>query len=55
VIGHQPTLGQALVNLLGLQVSDFPVKKGSVWWLRYRERETGDRIVVMTVQSPEFL
>ena len=55
VIGHQPTLGQVLANLLELQANDFPVKKGSLWWLRYRERETGDRTVVVTVQSPEFL
>jgi len=54
-IGHQPTFGQALANLLGLQENDFPMKKGSLWWLRYRERETGDRTVVITVQCPEFL
>lgn len=55
VIGHQPTLGQVLVNLLGLQANDFPVKKGALWWLRYRARETGDQTVVLTVQSAEFL
>ena len=55
VIGHQPTLGQVLSTLLGLQESECAVKKGSLWWLRYREREAGDRTVVITVQSPEFL
>ena len=41
--------------LLGLTGSDFSVKKGSVWWLRYREREGVGQTVVVTVQSPEVL
>jgi phosphohistidine phosphatase len=53
VIGHQPTLGQTIAQLLGLQETDCPVKKGSVWWLRSRERDDHRQIVVVTVQSPE--
>jgi phosphohistidine phosphatase len=55
VVGHQPTLGQTVSRLLGLTGSDFSVKKGSVWWLRYREREGVGQTVVVTVQSPEVL
>ena len=55
VIGHQPTLGQTIAGLIGLSASECSVKKGALWWLRYRERETGDRTVVVTVQSPDFL
>ena len=55
VIGHQPTLGQTLATLLGLNESECTIRKGSLWWLRFRERETGDKTVVVTVQSPEFL
>lgn len=55
VVGHQPTLGQAVVHALGLPVTDFPVKKGALWWLRHRAREAGGQTVVLTVQSPEFL
>jgi phosphohistidine phosphatase len=55
VIGHQPTLGQTVSRLLGLQDTDCAVKKGALWWLRYRERETGSQTVVVTVQSPEVL
>ena len=55
VIGHQPTLGQTLSVLLGLNESECTVRKGALWWLRFRERETGDKAVVVTVQSPEFL
>jgi phosphohistidine phosphatase len=55
VIGHQPTLGQTIAQLLGLQETDCPVKKGSVWWLRSRERDDHRQTVVVTVQSPEVL
>ena len=55
VIGHQPTLGQTISKLLGLTVGECSVKKGALWWLRFRERETGGQTVVVTVQSPEVM
>lgn len=55
VIGHQPTLGQTIAQLLGLQEAECAVKKGALWWLRARDRETGLQTVVVTVQSPELL
>ena len=55
VVGHQPTLGQAIARLLRLSEADCAVKKGAVWWLRDREREGHPRTVVVTVQSPELL
>ncbi|HYW58833.1 MAG TPA: histidine phosphatase family protein [Polaromonas sp.] len=55
VIGHQPTLGQVIAQLLNLQESDCAVKKGALWWLRNRERLGGAQTVVVTVQSPEVL
>lgn len=55
VVGHQPTLGQTIASLLGLNASECAVKKGSLWWLRHREREAGAQTVVVTVQSPEVL
>ena len=55
VIGHQPTLGQTIAQLLGLQESDCPVKKGALWWLRNRDRDGHSQTVVVTVQSPEIL
>ena len=55
VVGHQPTLGQTIAQLLGLKESDCPVKKGSLWWLRNRERDGHSQTVVVTVQSPEVL
>ena len=55
VIGHQPTLGQTIAQLLGLQDSDCALKKGALWWLRSRERDGQNQTVVVTVQSPELL
>jgi phosphohistidine phosphatase len=55
VIGHQPTLGQTIAQLLGFQESDCALKKGALWWLRSRDRDGQDQTVVVTVQSPELL
>lgn len=55
VVGHQPTLGQTIARLLGLNASDCAVKKGAVWWLRHRVRDGEGDTVVVTVQSPELL
>ena len=55
VIGHQPTLGQTIAQLLGLSEQECPVKKGALWWLRNRDRDGQSQTVVVTVQSPEVM
>lgn len=55
VIGHQPTLGQTIAQLLGFHESECALKKGALWWLRTRERDGQRQTVVVTVQSPELL
>jgi len=55
IVGHQPVLGQVIAQLLGLNASDCAVKKGAVWWLRNRERESTSQTVVVTVQAPEIV
>ena len=55
VIGHQPMLGQAIAQLLGLKDSECAVKKGALWWLRNRCRDGQSQTVVVTVQSPDVL
>lgn len=55
IVGHQPTLGQAVSHLLGLQIADCPVRKGAIWWLRSRERDGVLQTVMVTVQTPEML
>ncbi len=55
VVGHQPTLGQVIAQLMGLQASECSIKKGAVWWLRSRDREGSAQTVLVTVQSPETI
>ena len=55
VVGHQPTLGAAIARLLGDGTPNLPVKKGAVWWLRYREKDAEGQTVVMSVQTPDLL
>ena len=55
VVGHQPTLGEAVSLVLGFQKPECSVKKGSVWWLRSRLRHEGDQSILVTVQSPDML
>ena len=54
VVGHQPTLGQTIAQLIGLSATECGVKKGAVWWLRSREREAQARTTLVAVQSPEL-
>ncbi|MDD0809081.1 histidine phosphatase family protein [Curvibacter sp. RS43] len=55
VVGHQPMLGQTISQLLGLAEAECAVRKGAVWWLRYRERLGVPQTVVVTVQTPDLL
>lgn len=59
VVGHQPTLGRVAARLLGGMLGPeqpaFSVRKGAVWWLRQRERETGLQTVLLSIQTPELL
>ena len=55
IVGHQPTLGQCIAELLGMHGGDCSVKKGAVWWLRQRERDGHAQTVLLSVQSPDLL
>lgn len=55
VVGHQPTLGQVAAKLLGVSSGECSLRKGAVWWLRFREREEGGQAVLLSVQSPDLL
>ena len=55
VVGHQPTLGQTIAQLIGLSATECAVRKGAVWWLRNRQREALEQNLVVTVQSPDVL
>jgi phosphohistidine phosphatase len=55
VVGHQPALGEAIAQVLGLASGSCAVRKGALWWLRARERDGQWHTLVRTVQSPELL
>ena len=55
IVGHQPSLGQAIAKLLGMQSESCQVRKGTVWWIRTRERDGDVQTVVVAVQAPELL
>lgn len=55
VVGHQPVLGEVVAQLLGVVGEPVSVRKGSLWWLRSREREGRQQTSVMSVICPEYL
>ena len=55
VIGHQPVLGQTIAQLIGLKDAECAIRKGTVWWLRNRDKEGKNQTVVISVQTPDAL
>jgi phosphohistidine phosphatase len=55
IVGHQPTLGETIARLLGLDAESCAVRKGGVWWLRSRARAGQQQTTVVAVQSPDTL
>ncbi len=46
VVGHQPYLGEIAAALLADLDQSFGIKKGAVWWLERRDRQTSLRLVI---------
>jgi phosphohistidine phosphatase len=40
---------------MGLHEGECAIKKGAVWWLRYRVRNGVGQTVLVTVQSPDMV
>ena len=55
LVGHQPDLGLLAASLLTGQLIPLALKKGSVWWLRNRDREGLAHVVLQAVQAPDCL
>lgn len=55
VVGHQPLLGLTAAHLLGMGAGECAIRKGSVWWLRQRQRLEVSQTVLMAVMAPDFL
>jgi phosphohistidine phosphatase len=53
--GHQPTLGRLAAQLLAGAEQDWAVKKGAVWWLRWRQRGGEPEVTLHAVQGPDAL
>ena len=53
--GHQPTLGQLAAHLLAGVEQEWAVKKGAVWWLRWRQRDGEPEVTLHAVQGPDSL
>ena len=55
VVGHQPMLGFVASYLLCGQPQAWTMKKGAVWWIRSRNREDTEQVILQAVQSPDCL
>lgn len=55
VVGHQPTLGWVASRLLTGVESEWPVKKGAVWWFSSRSRDGVEQAVVRAVISADLV
>ncbi|MGE5320265.1 MAG: SixA phosphatase family protein [Hyphomicrobiaceae bacterium] len=55
IVGHQPTLGQAAMQLLSGQPGDLAMKKASIWWFQGRERGGQLQVVLRAVATPDWL
>lgn len=53
VVGHQPTLGLTAAYLLAGTSQPWAVRKGSVWWIKLRERGGIAEVVLHAVVSPD--
>jgi phosphohistidine phosphatase len=54
IVGHQPTLGEAVAQLLGVE-DGVAIRKGAVWWFRSRERSGDEQVVLLAALSPDLL
>lgn len=55
ICGHQPTLGLLAAHLLAGVEQEWAVKKGAVWWLRWRQRDGEPEVTLHAVQGPDAL
>ena len=53
LVGHQPALGGVIAQLLGMPSAGCVMRKGSVWWLRRRQREGQDQTILLAVTCPD--
>lgn len=55
VVGHQPTLGQALARLLSQQAQPWALRKAALCWLQGRTRAGAQETVLRALIGPDLL
>jgi phosphohistidine phosphatase len=55
IVGHQPTIGWVVSELLSGGAQSWSVKKGAVWWLQSRARHGEVQVVLRAVINPDLL
>jgi phosphohistidine phosphatase len=55
LVGHQPSLGAVASRLLDSRVPHFSIRKGSILWLRMRERAGSTEVVLRAVMPPNWV
>ncbi len=55
IVGHQPTLGETAVALLGADGRELRVKKGAVLWFRSPRHKGRDAVKLVAVMEPKML
>ncbi|MGS0743727.1 SixA phosphatase family protein [Glaciimonas sp. GG7] len=55
IIGHQPTLGQVAARLIAGEQKEWPIRKGSAWWITQRTRGDVTTTYLKAVMSTDLL
>jgi phosphohistidine phosphatase len=55
IVGHQPTLGLAAAKVFSGKLEYWSVKKGAIWWITSRVRDTERQTILRAVVSPDIL
>ena len=55
IVGHQPTLGQTAALLMTGHPDCWSIKKGAIWWLSRRARESDCQTSLRLIIAPEHL
>jgi phosphohistidine phosphatase len=55
VVGHQPTLGEALSLVVSGHTGEWSLKKGAIVWLSRRVHDEQAEVVLKAALSPELL
>jgi len=54
IVGHQPTLGLVVSQLVAGKATEWSVKKSGIWWLESRERDGQAPVLIRAVISPDL-